>query len=158
MSTKEEAEIIIDIPASEVRPYIPKEVTSEHIEKMARGFILGTQSLKQRKDVRMRLEERVTKRIGSKGKYLVDKIFELIDGVYIVDKVGGKEVRYYKVPPNLAAIIYALDRVLGKPKAHIEKEETKKGIYVVESIIRNLAAPGQQPVIGVQSRVQEQQV
>ena len=143
-----EEEIIIDIPRSEVRPFVPKntgmvhtEVTTEHIEKMARGFILGTQSMSRRKDIRVKLEERVTKRIGAKGKYLTDKLFELIDGVYIVDKAGGREVRYYKVPPNLSAIVYSLDRVLGKPKQHVEKEESKKGIYVVEHIIRNLAAP-----------------
>lgn len=135
-----------DVPAPASTQHVVVDVSERNIERMARGFIMGTESLGRRKEIRERLEERVTKRIGGKGKYLVDKLFELIDGVYIIDKAGGKEIRYYKVPPNLTAIIYALDRVLGKPKQHIEKKEEKKGIYVVETIIRNLATPGAAPM------------
>lgn len=118
------------------------DVSDKKIEQMARGFIMGTQAIGRRKEIRELLEERVTKKIGRKGKYLTDKLFELIDGVYTVQKESGKEIRYYKVPPNLTAIIYALDRVLGKPKQFTEHSEEKKGIMVVESIIRNLAGGG----------------
>lgn len=117
-------------------------VSEKQVEKMARGFLLGTKSRGMQKDVRQKLEEKVTKRIGSKGKYLTDKLFELIEGVYIVDKRGGKDnrdVRYYQVPPNLQAITYALDRVLGKPTTRTETSEVKKGVVVIESIIKNLA-------------------
>lgn len=130
-----------DIPLSEL---VTQDVSEKNIERMARGFIMGTQAVGRRSEVRQILEDKVMKKIGRKGKYLTDKLFELIEGVYVVDKVaskvrGGTEVRYYKVPPSLPAIIYALDRVLGKPVAHIEKSEEKKGILVVEHIIRNLA-------------------
>lgn len=118
------------------------DVSDKKIEQMARGFIMGTQAIGRRKEIRELLDERVTKKIGRKGKYLTDKLFELIDGVYTVQKENGKEIRYYKVPPNLTAIIYALDRVLGKPKQFTEHNEEKKGIMVVESIIRNLAGGG----------------
>lgn len=118
------------------------DVSDKKIEQMARGFIMGTQAVGRRKEIRELLEERVTKKIGRKGKYLTDKLFELIDGVYVVQKESGKEIRYYKTPPNLTAIIYALDRVLGKPKQFTEHSEEKKGIMVVESIIRNLAGGG----------------
>lgn len=118
------------------------DVSDKKIEQMARGFIMGSQAIGRRKEIRELLEERVTKKIGRKGKYLTDKLFELIDGVYTVQKETGKEIRYYKVPPNLTAIIYALDRVLGKPKQFTEHSEEKKGIMVVESIIRNLAGGG----------------
>ena len=117
-------------------------VSDQHLEKMARGFIMGSQAIGKRKEIREELEKRVTKKIGSKGKYLTDKLFELIEGVYIVDKRGGKggrDVRYYQVPPNLNAIIYALDRVLGKPKQQIEQTQESKGIILVEHVIRNLA-------------------
>ena len=71
-------------------------------------------------------------------------MFELIEGVYIVDKRAGKdgrEVRYYQVPPNLQAIVYALDRVLGKPVARTASEDSaKQGVTVVESIIKDLAS------------------
>lgn len=118
------------------------DVSDKKIEQMARGFIMGTQAIGRRKEIRELLEERVTQKIGRKGKYLTDKLFELIDGVYTVQKEDGKEIRFYKVPPNLTAIIYALDRVLGKPKQFTEHSEEKKGIMVVESIIRNLAGGG----------------
>lgn len=118
------------------------DVSDRHLEQMARGFIMGSQAIGKRKEIREELEKRVTKKIGTKGKYLTDKLFELIEGVYIVDKRGGKngrDVRYYQVPPSLNAIIYALDRVLGKPKVQIEQSQESKGIILVEHVIRNLA-------------------
>jgi len=124
---------------------ITVDTTEQNVEKQARGFILGSQTFAKQKQLRQKLEEKVTKRIGTKGKYLVDKLFELIEGVYLVEKhkhptkVRGVEVRYYKVPPSLQAIIYALDRVLGKPKQVSEHTEEKKGLIIVENIIRTLA-------------------
>jgi len=114
-------------------------ISDKKIEQMAKGFIMGTQSISHRREIRDVLEKRVTKRIGRKGKYLTDKLFELIDGVYIIQKENGKEMRYYKIPPSLNAIIYALDRVLGKPTQYTEHMEEKKGIMIIETIIRNLA-------------------
>jgi hypothetical protein len=131
---------LIEVPMDELEVV---DVSDKKIEQMARGFIMGTQAIGRRKEIREVLEERVTKRIGRKGKYLTDKLFELIDGVYTVQKENEKEIRYYKVPPSLTAIIYALDRVLGKPVARTSGErQDKKGIMIVESIIRNLAGGG----------------
>ena len=130
----------IAIPLSEFEAV---DVSDKYLEKMARGFILGSESVSRRKEVREQLEEKVVKKIGRKGKYLTDKLFELIEGVYVIDKRGGKDgrsVRYYQVPPNLNAITYALDRVLGKPKVQIDKSEEKRGIVLVEHVIRNLAS------------------
>mgnify|MGYP001617758000 FL=1 len=116
------------------------DVSDKKIEQMARGFIMGTQAIGRRHEIRAVLEERVTKRIGRKGKYLIDKLFELIDGVYTIQKESGKAIYYYKVPPNLTAIIYALDRVLGKPTQFTEHSEEKRGIILVEHVIRNLVS------------------
>jgi hypothetical protein len=113
--------------------------TEANVERTARAFIAGVTRVARHRDIRGDLEEKVTKRIGQKGKYLVDKLFELIEGVYLTDKIGKHEIRYYKKPPNLQAIVYALDRVLGKPTQHVEQSDAKKGIYVVEAIIKNLA-------------------
>lgn len=120
------------------------DVSDKNLERMAQGFIMGTQSVGRRKDIQRTLEEKVTKKIGRKGKYLTDKLFELIEGIYIEDKranASGKNkgvIKYYQVPPNLAAITYALDRVLGKPKQTVDKSEERKGIILVEHVIRNL--------------------
>ena len=146
METKPTTEKKIEPPVEEV--LIPLDdleavdVSDKHLEKMARGFIMGSQAIGRRKEVRELLEEKVTKKIGKKGKYLTDKLFELIEGVYIVEKRAGKngrDVRYYQVPPSLPAITYALDRVLGKPKVQIEQSQESKGIILVEHVIRNLA-------------------
>ena len=129
----------VQIPLEELEVV---DVSDRYLEQMARGFIMGSQAIGKRKEIREELEKRVTKKIGTKGKYLTDKLFELIEGVYIVDKRGGKngrDVRYYQVPPSLNAIIYALDRVLGKPKVQIEQSQESKGIILVEHVIRNLA-------------------
>lgn len=118
------------------------DVSDKKLEQMARGFIMGSQAIGRRKEIREELEKKVIGKIGKKGKYLTDKLFELIEGVYVVDKRGGKngrEVRYYQVPPNLNAITYALDRVLGKPKIQVEQSQESKGIILVEHVIRNLA-------------------
>lgn len=130
---------------------VVEDISDKKIEHMARGFIMGTQAIGRRREIREVLEERVTKRIGRKGKYLTDKLFELIDGIYTVQKESGREIRYYKVPPNLTAIIYALDRVLGKPKQFTEHSEEKRGIMVVEHIIRNLA--GDKPAVPIKEKV-----
>src|SRR3990167_5557658 len=116
------------------------DISDRNVEKMARGFILGSRAIGRRKEIRQELEERVTKKIGHKGKYLTDKLFELIEGVYVMDKRKDGNIKYYQVPPNLNAIIYALDRVLVKPKQQIESTEEKKGVILVEHVIRNLAA------------------
>jgi hypothetical protein len=130
---------IVAVPFEERGDALPVDVTDRHLEQMARGFIMGTQSLGRRREIKEELEDKVVKRIGKKGKHLVDKLFELIEGVYTVQAQSGKEMRYYKVPPNLQAIVYALDRVLGKPKAYTEHTEEKRGIILVEHVIKNLA-------------------
>jgi hypothetical protein len=129
----------IEIPLSELTVM---DVSDKKVEQMARGFIMGTQAIGRRKDLHAELEQRVMTKIGKKGKYLTDKLFELIEGVYVIDKKGGKngqDIRYYQVPPNLQAITYALDRVLGKPKIQVNTTEEKKGIILVEHVIKNLA-------------------
>ncbi len=132
----EEAQKTIEIPLNEL---VVEDVSDKNIEKMARGFIMGSQAIGRRKEVRELLEEKVVSRVGKKGKHITDKLFELIEGVYVIDKAKGNGIRYYKVPPNLNAIIYALDRVLGKPGSAKPENEEKQGIRVIESIIKNLA-------------------
>lgn len=94
------------------------DISSDHLERMAKEYFVGgsKRAIGRRQDVRKLLEDKVVRRIGKNGKYLVDKLFELIEGVYILTKDEPNEKKYYKIPPSLNAIIYALDRVLGKPK------------------------------------------
>ena len=139
--TQEEIEAGVILEPADPQETNLIDISDRNIEKMARGFILGSQSFGKRRELKEKLEKKVTTRIGRKGKWISDKLFELIEGIYIEDRSSGKNgtVRYYKVPPSLSAIIYALDRVLGKPKQQIEATEEKRGIVLVEHVIRNLA-------------------
>lgn len=124
------------------RPPKVVDITDQAVERAARAFVMGSDRQGKHREVRQKLEDQVVKRIGHKGKYLTDKLFELIEGIYVIEKLkvtGMPEIRYYKTPPNLQAIIYALDRVLGKPTATTPENEQKKGITIVEKIIKNLA-------------------
>lgn len=141
MENKNEEEKKIIIPLDEIEKV---DISDRNIERIAKGFIVGSTAIGKRKEVRDLLEDKVIKRIGKKGKYLTDKLFELIEGVYIAEKdttmskTGPRMIKYYKVPPNLQAITYALDRVLGKPTQHVESNKQKEGIAVVEQIIKSL--------------------
>lgn len=55
------------------------------------------------------------KRIADRLPSLIDRALELADGVTVqeVDRDGGIVV--YTKPPDLKAIIYLVDRVMGKP-------------------------------------------
>ena len=110
----------IEVPVSELEALGAVSASNKRVEEIARGYFAGNPGIVRKKDVRVALEKKVTAAIGRSGKLLVAKLFELINGIYYVDQIktvqGKKEVRYYQTPPNLNAIIYALDRVLGKPK------------------------------------------
>ncbi len=108
----------IDIPLDELEAI---DVSDKRMDKIASGYFLGKTAVGRRSDIRRVLEDKVINKIGNKGKYLTDKLFELVEGVHVTASikdqgVKGQQVKYYKVPPNLQAIIYCIDRVLGKPK------------------------------------------
>ena len=83
-------------------------------------------------------------KVGGKVKFLLDKALELAEGIYMIDDKDPYKIKYYKKAPDLNAIIYLCDRLLGKPVAKTEtKDETnKKGIAAVQDIITSLASQG----------------
>jgi hypothetical protein len=115
-------------------------VSPRVIERMARGAILGYTHTGAEKKRRQRLTHKVEMMVAKKGKHLIDKMFELAEGIYLVDKKSDKELRYYQVPPNYAAITYLLDRVMGKPAVNKpDGAEERRGVTAVEQIIKRLA-------------------
>ena len=140
MNKKNELQTI-DIPLEEFEDYRPVDMSESVIERRALGFILGSDQLVKNRALKERLEGKIINRIGKKGKYLTDKLFELIEGVSILyeDPKDGKAIRYYKQPPNLNAIQYAIDRILGKPTQHTESTKQSEGLITVEHIIKGLA-------------------
>ncbi|MDZ4210034.1 MAG: hypothetical protein U1C56_02540 [Candidatus Curtissbacteria bacterium] len=148
--TEEEIAAGITIEQPKVVEIEAVDISEKALEEIARGYILGTTAIGRRKEVRELLEQKVVGKIGKKGKYITDKLFELIDGVNIIQTINGQKISYYKVPPSLPAIIYALDRVLGKPETAKPEDKAREGIKVVESIIRNLATGQEQKTRSVE--------
>ena len=52
--------------------------------------------------------------IADRLPWLVDKAMELADGVY-VEKPGLTGPLVYQLPPDMGAIKYLVDRIMGKP-------------------------------------------
>lgn len=77
---------------------------------------LGKGVAKISPETRALLKEQVEIKIIEKGQWLVDKLFELAEGVNIVDHMkDGSVIRYYKTVPDRNALTYLLDRAFGKP-------------------------------------------
>ena len=113
---------LIEVPISELRgkqanEIISMDISDERATKIADAYFIGDKAVGRRKDIRELFEQKITGAVGKKGKYLTNKLFELVEGVWVVDKFGphGEVLKVYKQKPDLAAIVYAIDRVLGKP-------------------------------------------
>lgn len=96
---------------------------------------------KSKEDIIARVEKMVTRKISVKTKFLIDQAFELAAGIYVLDERDPHKTKYYKKQPQLDAIIYLMDRLLGKPVAKTENTnlQAKKGVAELQSIIMNLA-------------------
>lgn len=101
------------------------------------GDIMTDKPLSQQR--RARLQDTLEKKVSAKSKWIIDKIFELADGVYLVDKHDNKEVKYYKRQPDLQALIYLVNRLLGSPTQKSEHVEETRGTLALEQIIHHLA-------------------
>lgn len=88
-----------------------------------------------------KIEGLVQRKIGKRVKWLLDKSFELADGIYTIDARDPDKVKYYKKAPDLDAIIYLIDRLIGKPTAKTENKNTeeKKGVVAIQNMIVQLA-------------------
>lgn len=65
--------------------------------------------------------QRSEKRIADRLPDIIDRLFELADGVEVQDKE-----RVYSTPPDFRAASYLIDRILGKPTQAVEAQITGK--------------------------------
>lgn len=80
------------------------------------------------------------KRIADRLPELIDRQFELANGVLVEDSgLDGQPVVYRK-PPDRQAIEYLLNRIMGKPTERVEQEHTGKDGGPVE--IREIVVHG----------------
>lgn len=154
------------LPPAEKPDITVEDVQARHLERVARGYFLGNTQWNKNKAIKEKLEERVVKKVGSKGKFIVDKLFELINGVYIVEdekinpKTGKIErIKSYREKPDLKAIMYALDRVLGRPTERVESFDENEGIRSIATILKSLATikrkDDKRPIVTVEGKVVE---
>jgi hypothetical protein len=73
------------------------------------------------------------KRIADRLPSLIDKMLDLADGVMVeeVDLSGEKTV--YQRPPDRVALIYLIDRIMGKPTERRELSGPERGPIPVET-------------------------
>ena len=154
------AGVTIEVTPESEPSFVPAiSETDPEIENMARSYKSGLMSIGQKREIKRLLEDKVVKRIGRKGKLITNKLFELIDGVYVLDRSvhdgrGGKAIKYYQVQPNLNAIIYALDRVLGKPTQYSETDVTSGGEKItIANILDQLIVPINNINIGTEEKL-----
>ena len=127
---------------------VPADDSQEsHLKRVAQGYFANKNRVKTNMEIKAKIESQVVKAIGNEGKYLTDKLFELIEGVYIVRDIVQdpktkkiKSFKYYKEKPDLKAITYALDRVLGKPGEDGNYGGEKgEGLSMMSEMLKNLA-------------------
>lgn len=84
---------------------------------------------------------RAEKRIADRLPELVDRLFELAEGVRVEELSLDGKSNVYQRPPDFKAASYLLDRILGKPTQAVEAEVETDGRLriVVEYDDRGLA-------------------
>ena len=104
-------------------------------------MVAGATRAKNKEELIVRVEKMVQKKIAVKTKFLIDQAFELAAGIYVLDERDPSKTKYYKKQPQLDAIIYLMDRLLGKPMVKSENTnlQAKKGVAELQNIIQVLA-------------------
>ncbi|MDR3634332.1 MAG: hypothetical protein P4L84_11055 [Isosphaeraceae bacterium] len=78
-------------------------------------------------------------RIRDKLPHLIDKLFELSDGIEVVKQTQHGE-KSYREPPSFKALEYLCNRVLGKPTERLEHSGKDGGPIEVTATVKNKAA------------------
>lgn len=124
------------------------ETTLENqiVDKRATDAIIELASTNKHQAYKEKIANKVDRQIGKKATTLVETAMELAQGITVAEEDEEGGVKYYTKAPNLNAIIYLLDRLMGKPVAKQEIKEEKKGIFIIEHMIKQLA---DKPVVTV---------
>lgn len=78
------------------------------------------------------------KRIADRLPSLIDKMLDLADGVLVEETDLNGEKTVYQRPPDRVALIYLIDRIMGKPTEQIQQEISGKNggpIAITEVLI-----------------------
>ncbi|WZP01209.1 hypothetical protein EP7_005653 (plasmid) [Isosphaeraceae bacterium EP7] len=70
------------------------------------------------------------RKIADRLPSIIDRMFELADGVVVAEAGKDGEVRVYTRPPDFKAGAYLIDRILGKPRVATDPEDSQAGLHV----------------------------
>lgn len=128
------------------------EAAEKELEIIATGSKSLDASRVESEANKLKVEQLVTQRVLDRAENLLNKLFDLAEGVSIehkrlnkINSDGEEEyiVNVYQKEPDLKAIQYLFDRVLGKPaivqQSTGSEADVGKGVKAVGDIIRNLA-------------------
>ena len=115
------------------------------LEEVGHGFFLDQDRLKRNEKLGHKLEDAIIKKIAGKHGVMTiaAKLMELIEGVEVLKerKNAKGEITHhyvYREKPDLNAIKYALDRVIGTPQKQANKaDEDRKNIKAMSDIIKD---------------------
>lgn len=113
------------------------------VDEHATNAIIELASSEKHQAYKDKITVKIEKRIGTKVGRIVKNMLELANGGYWSEKLDDGSVKNHFERPNLTANIYLLDRFMGKPVIRQEVKEEKKGIFIIETMIKKLASPAQ---------------
>jgi hypothetical protein len=79
-------------------------------------------------------------RIADRLCNLVDRAFELADGVTVQEETGDGGVRVYTRPPDYRAIAYLADRIMGRPVERFEHSGEGGGAIEVTATVHSVGS------------------
>lgn len=79
------------------------------------------------------------KQIGDRLPLLIDKLFELAEGVTVQERDSTGKTRVYERPPDFKAASYLVDRVMGKPKQAVEASGPDGGALLIRVVYDDLS-------------------
>lgn len=121
----------------------PTEILERHeaqmVEKETRTQVVALTQSARHNSYKEKIAKKVEKRIGEQFETLVDNAMQLAQGITVAEVQEDGGVKAWTEKPNLNAIIYLLDRLMGKPTQRQEIKDDKSGITVIEKMIKQLA-------------------
>ena len=85
------------------------------------------------------------KQIADRLPSIIEKLFELGDGITVQETAANGDVRIYERPPDREALKYLVDRILGRPKERLDAELTGRagGPIVITEVVVERPKPAE---------------
>ena len=102
-------------------------------------YVLTSEEIGKNKTLRRQMEAYITKKVNGKQAFLIKRLIDLADGVYVAEKIRGRTMRYYKQKPDLKAIELLLKLGFGHLSKDLDAPDEGKGMQTMAGMIKALA-------------------